>query len=679
MPGKQKVTGVNSPEIEAFISTVERLDEQAKGALANVEKLSVLAESLEKQAGGSNKNSLLETIKFLIAIGFDFPDYLEAMGIAGDIVVCIDEDSWTRTAPVCALFYHNNFVRSMVSDFLTINGTELNYPAPSYYGVMSTKKAAGFAFNSKQTVFLLGEDIAAALFGQLKDSGARCIDADGFTRTLHYFTFFYGGIYDLSKRVPGLQCIFMDLPVFPADKEKQSELEQRIVAEEISFSKIRAALRKSNNTELITSGFEGLDYDSPADVAELLNVIPQKPDAQGVLEMEDYQSPFRNARGGIRITPDVPADAERTVFILGGCRMMGYGAPDWGTPAACLQKLFNEHGLKIAVENHAYLTAKRYQNYSGIVKRLPAKPGDILICGNAYNSNRAKAFGLDWPYIDMINLFERPHPYGEVFFDKGHYNERGNAAIAAKIFEALSARDFMRDDQAMELRQKWSGTPGAQGRMRQASTAAQYGQALQDYLETLKPYRKPISAIVMNCNPFTLGHRYLVEYAAERSSQLFLFVVEEDKSEFKFADRIELVRKGTADLRNVTVLPSGNFIISSLTFVDYFGKAELQDKQIDPSNDVRIFCEGIAPALGITSRYVGEEPFDKITLQYNQSMARILPEYGMELVEIPRKQGEGTAISASRVRELLKVRDFSAIADMVPPSTLEFLKAEYGE
>jgi [citrate (pro-3S)-lyase] ligase len=177
----------------------------------------------------------------------------------------------------------------------------------------------------------------------------------------------------------------------------------------------------------------------------------------------------------------------------------------------------------------------------------------------------------------------------------------------------------------------------------------------------------------MNCNPFTLGHRYLIETAASECVHLYIFVVEEDKSEFKFADRIELVRKGTADLQNITILPSGKYIISQLTFTDYFGKSELQDKIIDTSFDVKLFAEKIAPVLGITTRFAGEEPLDNITRQYNASMERILPQYGLEFKVIPRKELDSHPISASRVRQLLKEENFNEIARLVPLTTLEYL------
>ena len=170
-----------------------------------------------------------------------------------------------------------------------------------------------------------------------------------------------------------------------------------------------------------------------------------------------------------------------------------------------------------------------------------------------------------------------------------------------------------------------------------------------------------------------------MEYAASKVERLYIFVVEEDKSIFPFADRIELVRKGTADLKNVTVLPSGKFIISALTFSGYFNKAELQDSTVDPSMDVELFGKEIAPQLGITVRFAGEEPLDNVTRQYNETMARILPEYGVSFEVIPRKETNGGVISASRVRKLLEENNFEEISELVPPTTLDYLKGNFGK
>ncbi len=182
----------------------------------------------------------------------------------------------------------------------------------------------------------------------------------------------------------------------------------------------------------------------------------------------------------------------------------------------------------------------------------------------------------------------------------------------------------------------------------------------------------------MNCNPFTLGHRYLIEKALEQCSFLILFLVEEDKSFFSFEDRLKLVDEGTKDIPNLAIIPSGRFVLSSLTFSDYFNKSEMQDRIIDTSLDVTVFAREIAPCLHITKRFAGEEPFDNVTRQYNETMRRVLPEYGIEFVEIPRKEGEDGAISASRVRKLLEKRDFDGLKPLVPDSTFSYLLKKFG-
>ena len=139
-----------------------------------------------------------------------------------------------------------------------------------------------------------------------------------------------------------------------------------------------------------------------------------------------------------------------------------------------------------------------------------------------------------------------------------------------------------------------------------------------------------------------------------------------------------MVKNGTSDLKNVVVVSSGKFIISSLTFPEYFMKDYVKEKNFDVSMDVETFCKHIAPPLHIKKRFAGEEPFDPVTLNYNENMREILPKYGMEFCEIPRLAiDDSRVINATEVRRLLKERDFDAIKEYVPNSTLEILKAKY--
>lgn len=189
-----------------------------------------------------------------------------------------------------------------------------------------------------------------------------------------------------------------------------------------------------------------------------------------------------------------------------------------------------------------------------------------------------------------------------------------------------------------------------------------------------------IGAIVMNCNPFTLGHLYLIEYASREVDLLYIFVVEENKSFFTFNERIDLVRKGTAHLSNVVVFRSGKLMISSVTFPEYFMKDNSENMNIDSSVDIDIFARIVAPALGISVRFVGEEPLDYVTRCYNERMKEILPVFGIEFVEIPRRNvsdEDRVPISASLVRKYLKSNKFDEIKKIVPDTTFCHLYDNY--
>jgi len=190
-----------------------------------------------------------------------------------------------------------------------------------------------------------------------------------------------------------------------------------------------------------------------------------------------------------------------------------------------------------------------------------------------------------------------------------------------------------------------------------------------------------IGAIVMNCNPLTNGHLALIRHAASRCEFLYIFVVEENRSAFPFADRIALVRAGTEDLPNVQVFPSGPYMISGLTFPTYFLKDTESPSALQSEVDITLFAQKIAPELGIRRRFAGEEPFDAVTRQYNETMERILPANGVEFCQIPRVCLGEEPISASRVRKLLADRGgvTEEIRAMVPPCTASYLTQRYGE
>lgn len=198
----------------------------------------------------------------------------------------------------------------------------------------------------------------------------------------------------------------------------------------------------------------------------------------------------------------------------------------------------------------------------------------------------------------------------------------------------------------------------------------------ENYLARLSLSKKDglSAALVMNANPFTLGHQYLAETAASRCDTLHIFVVSEDASLVPFSVRKKLVLAGTAHLPNVICHDSGPYIISNATFPSYFLKDEESVIRGHAKLDLIIFSR-IAKALSVTCRYVGEEPKSQVTGIYNQIMSQELPRAGIDCVIVPRKQAMDQPISASTVRQLLKKGDFEVLSRLVPSTTLDYFKS----
>ena len=224
------------------------------------------------------------------------------------------------------------------------------------------------------------------------------------------------------------------------------------------------------------------------------------------------------------------------------------------------------------------------------------------------------------------------------------------------------------------------------------------------YLESLaRPGRN--GAIVMNANPFTKGHRYLVEQAASQVDNLYVIVVKEDRSRFPYAERKAMIEAGCAGLDNVTVCEGSDYAISAATFPTYFLKKldDATDTQI--ALDLDLFVNHIAKPLGVTVRFAGSEPEDALTRRYNELMAEILPGTSVavvrqdhqpdpelvkgsalrqarrpiDFVEIPRLEQKGKPLSATSLRRALDKGGFKEAMEYIPESSIPYLVADLAE
>ncbi|MBE6987742.1 MAG: [citrate (pro-3S)-lyase] ligase [Ruminococcaceae bacterium] len=246
--------------------------------------------------------------------------------------------------------------------------------------------------------------------------------------------------------------------------------------------------------------------------------------------------------------------------------------------------------------------------------------------------------------------------------------EKGNSHVflytkcdKAKFFESLGFHEIVRvENRVVFMENKRNG----------------FGNYLDKLAKTKGEGTQ--GAIVMNANPFTNGHLYLVETAAKQCDTLHLFAVSEDASLVPFKARMKLIKEGTAHLDNIIYHETGSYLISSATFPSYFLKDADIVAEAHTRLDMEIFGR-IAQAVGITKRFAGEEKASRVTAIYNDAMRNILPDFGVESVIIPRLEQENVAVSASNVRLALKNDDFESLKKLVPPTTYDFFMTDEGK
>ncbi|MCM1299696.1 MAG: adenylyltransferase/cytidyltransferase family protein [Firmicutes bacterium] len=461
-----------------------------------------------------------------------------------------------------------------------------------------------------------------------------------------------------EEKHPGVRILGFNTMRFPF--KNPTAAEKKILEENLTYHKLKDDLQGHKYV------YE--DYFTDREAEEVLTIPPSYRDVYGAVRFVDKQSKHVNIVNGHRVTPYQPkADGGSVnIYMCGICLTFGLGAADDQTAPCVLQRLFNEKLPNCHVTVHNYGSflenVDETEEVLRLMETLPVKAGDIILWNGAdHVLNRA---GVE--IIDIYGCAEQPHEKS-LFFDSFHYNPLGQRLVAEKLFEELTKRGAVNKSPASaETAQKAYGFDSEL-----SSELEQYKNILKEYYREM--FSPVIGAAVMNCNPFTLGHRYLVEQALSQCDFLIIFVVEEDKSVFPFEDRLRLVDEGVSDLANVTVIPSGKFVISSLTFSDYFNKSELQDRTVDTSLDVTVFAREIAPCLHITKRFAGSEPFDSVTRRYNEAMSRILPEYGIEFKEIPRAEINGQAVSASKVRQMILDGNLAGVRQYVPETTFDYL------
>lgn len=478
----------------------------------------------------------------------------------------------------------------------------------------------------------------------------------------------------------GTEVYFIKRPDLQPDYAYTKEERERIEAQK-SFPKLSEDI--AANEALLRALFkEKFSYP----YIEALRKVPQIVEKEGRYQHVDDMSDYINVIGGCRKTCYQPSEYHSTIHMYGRCGVFGYAVEDADTMPSALQRLLVKDNQEVRVVNHGLWGAdnrKILHNLSmdieeGVIRR---KDKVVLYMDELPCMDRLGRLNLY--VLDSTDPFHEEMEGRTLFYDRpGHMNAEGYQYIAEIIFQALKAPAVMDIGEKKQDLQKFLLQYGLftnRGYVKQSSLQK---DELERYISEIKkeiPKDRGAKrgAIVMNCNPFTKGHRYLIEQAAEEVDDLIVFVVEEDKSVFPFQVRFEMVQEGTKDLENVHVLPSGRFMISALTFPEYFLKEQKQNIEINPVADVQIFAKDIAPRLSISVRFAGTEPEDEVTRQYNDALRENLPLYGIGFQEIERLRQGDSVVTATKVRKMLTEGQDRQLRELVPESTYDYLK-KYG-
>lgn len=392
--------------------------------------------------------------------------------------------------------------------------------------------------------------------------------------------------------------------------------------------------------------------------------------SNGINRFKDFSGKYINIKNGYRVTKNTNQNGLRKIYVVGPCTVFGAYVSDKQTIQSYLQEMLCDFGINdyqvinwgftgIGYELQ-YLLTEEISDEDIVILAVESKSWIQMLTSREKQNSRIKYLG------DFSDVFRQlDNPVDNVLDTFRHVNYKVNKLLAEYLFGNLK-NDFCSSEVCNQNNTKHK----IQDYFISWDVKLYYQKFVKQY--GLEQLHGSIGSIVMNCNPFTKGHRFLIETAAKQCDRIIIFVVEEDKSEFPFQARIEMVKRGVSHLNNVLVVPSGDFIISNSTFAQYFEKSNaVEVRSMD--YDIRIFGEVVSDLIGIKYRFVGEEPYDIVTKKYNETMQRILPQYGIEVIEIPRLQESNEVISASKVRKLLSQNKREELEKYLPASTIEYM------
>ena len=376
-----------------------------------------------------------------------------------------------------------------------------------------------------------------------------------------------------------------------------------------------------------------------------------------------------NIIGGRRFTIGVPNNALVKIHMFGPCVVMGLCVADEMTICSILQKLINHKGYSAEVVNHGLAYGNDQLNDLLGMMDEPIRKGDCVIWFSSFEDDELQK--LSERGIPIISVRECVKELNDWFLDNPfHCNAAVNQNIAKAVFHQI---DKLHCD--LSDRKRYSMIESLSLNLHHNPYAILDSGELNTYMEYIKQFKcdaKKKGAVVLNANPCTYGHLYLIREALKYVDFLYVFLVEESVGSLPYMDREYMLKESLKYNRRVKVLRGGNIMTSEKVFPEYFNKSS-EPTRISLVLTHRAFGKIVSSTLGITYRFFGTEPNDMVTQALNESAREILPEYGIQPIFIERMSINGSYVSARNVRDLLQDDQYSELAKLVPFPTYKRL------
>lgn len=392
---------------------------------------------------------------------------------------------------------------------------------------------------------------------------------------------------------------------------------------------------------------------------------PRSINMHGSLFLKDYSGKFCNSLNRTRVTTNNSLQNHKRVLIFGPCIVFGVLSPDKNTIPSFLQRILNKNRERYNVYNFGQRSTSLYDNINTFLANDIYQNDIIIFFISPDEATHLRQLSLHQP-ISIAPFLDKANLKNYFIDEPTHCNSEANSLIAKIIHNNI---------------QKMLSNESKKGKLLHSSNILSTSNTnLKNYIEYIKQIRINNSnnngSIMMNCDPFTIGHLKLISTASKQVDSLYVFITEEERSLFSFEDRLIMAKKACQNMKNVKILGTGKYLSSYESIPKYFDKNNTSNfETINIANELEIFSKYIAPILHIKKRFMGEEPNDPLTREMNHQQAKILPRFGITVIEIPRfKNRHNNIISASQTRTALRNNNMPVVFDNIPIENIDIVK-----